>query len=286
MPHGYHLTMSIRSAIEIGSGLWDEEESLFGTTDSAASIWEWLQGPVVDLVYADTNNSWYEGDTLVNSQGWNAVSILGQPRLSQWRTASDSCETWPLILAEEELSSNSSKFCFTDYCGEDSGATALCHAASMDARPFGPDFKYEYVPDAHTDKIKGSFGVYGPGAFVHYIPTQDRGLAESGMEELEADGWIDESSRAVSLELAIHSFSGRKLVYVRILIELPAEGGVPLAHPSYVTFSTFNSFHTLRNIMLGPRGAQYYWLQLGHDGGGITGDRLTFLAELALLMLV
>ncbi|CAM9637316.1 unnamed protein product, partial [Ectocarpus fasciculatus] len=120
MPHGYHLTMSIRSAIEIGSGLWDEEESLFGTTDSAASIWEWLQGPVVDLVYADTNNSWYEGDTLVNSQGWNAVSILGQPRLSQWRTASDSCETWPLILAEEELSSNSSKFCFTDYCGEDS----------------------------------------------------------------------------------------------------------------------------------------------------------------------
>ncbi|CAM9303796.1 unnamed protein product, partial [Ectocarpus sp. 12 AP-2014] len=286
MPHGYHLTMSIRSAIEIGSGLWDEEESLFGTRDSAASIWEWLQGPVVDLVYADTNNSWYEGDTLVNSQGWEAVRILGQPRLSQWRTASDSCETWPLILAEEELSSNSSKFCFTDYCGEDSGATALCHAASMDARPFGPNFKYEYVPDAHKDKIKGSFGVYGPGAFVHYVPTEDRELAESGMEELEADGWIDESSRAVSLELAIHSFSGRQLVYVRILIELPAEGGVPLTHPSYVTFSTFNSFHTLRNIMLGPRGAQYYWLQLGHDGGGVTGDRLAFLAELALLMLV
>lgn len=49
------MPRSIRSAIEIGSGLWDEEESLFGTTDSAASIWEWLQGPVVDLVYADTN---------------------------------------------------------------------------------------------------------------------------------------------------------------------------------------------------------------------------------------
>ncbi|CAB1109059.1 unnamed protein product [Ectocarpus sp. CCAP 1310/34] len=333
--------------------------------------------------------AWYEGDTLVTSQGWNALSILGQPRLSQWRTASDSCEvpsvrrvfnvlllpvvdvcdkrhhhhlptpqpltpsslgctdhqTWPLILAEEELSSNSSKFCFSDYCGEDSGATALCHAASMDARPFGPDFKvarsrtatvdrlralchrsrrwpvevevegqicrhrcsfrasrpgtiavdrlrarsrevraksegaprmsgiecegtfstvcesrkhlyppshqaimvptptpthrYKYVPDAHKDRIKGSFGVYGPGAFVHYIPTEDRGLAESGMEELEANPHM--------------RIRGRKLVYVRILIELPADGGVPSTHPSYVTFSTFNSFHTLRNIMLGPR---------------------------------
>lgn len=36
--------------------------------------------------------SWYEGDMLVEAGGWNALTVLGVPRLSQWRTASDSCE--------------------------------------------------------------------------------------------------------------------------------------------------------------------------------------------------
>lgn len=29
----------------------------------------------------------------------------------------------------------------------------------------------------------------------------------------------------------------------------------------------------LNNACNNIRGAQYYWLQLGHDGGGINGDR-------------
>ena len=36
--------------------------------------------------------SWYEGDTLIDPGRWNAVSLMGTPRLSQWRTTSNSCE--------------------------------------------------------------------------------------------------------------------------------------------------------------------------------------------------
>ncbi len=47
---------SVRAAIESGSELWDEEAKSFGTVDSAEKIWEWLQGPVVELVHRNTNN--------------------------------------------------------------------------------------------------------------------------------------------------------------------------------------------------------------------------------------
>lgn len=47
---------SVRSALENGSDLWDDDETPFGLVDSAEKIWEWLQGPVVDLAYTDTNN--------------------------------------------------------------------------------------------------------------------------------------------------------------------------------------------------------------------------------------
>lgn len=51
-----HEHRSVRSALENGSDLWDDDEAPFGLVDSADDIWEWLQGPVVDLAYADTNS--------------------------------------------------------------------------------------------------------------------------------------------------------------------------------------------------------------------------------------
>lgn len=47
---------SVRSALE-NSDLWDDGEASFGLVDSAEKIWEWLQGPVVDLAYTDENNT-------------------------------------------------------------------------------------------------------------------------------------------------------------------------------------------------------------------------------------
>lgn len=61
-------------------------------------------------------------------------------------------------------------------------------------------------------------------------------------------------------------------MYVRILVELPAEGGVPLTHPLYNTFNTFNSFEVLRGMVLG-KNRDVVWSQLGSDGGGMLGDR-------------
>ena len=38
-----------------------------------------------------------------------------------------------------------------------------------------------------------------------------------------------------------------------ILIELPAEGGIPNTQPLYNTFGTFNTFNVLHDMFLGPR---------------------------------
>lgn len=58
---GYHepgaTSRSVRSALENGSDLWDDDEAPFGLVDSAEKIWEWLQGPVVQLAYTDANNT-------------------------------------------------------------------------------------------------------------------------------------------------------------------------------------------------------------------------------------
>lgn len=89
---------------------------------------------------------------------------------------------------------------------------------------------------------------------------------------LQEDGWIDEATRAVMLELGLHSFSARKLLYARILVELPSEGGAPLTDQSYITFNAFNSFDTLIKLIFGTHG-RTYWSDLGNDGGGLMGDR-------------
>lgn len=52
-----HLFRSVRSALENGSDIWGDDETPFGLVNSAEQIWEWLQGPVVDLAYTDANNT-------------------------------------------------------------------------------------------------------------------------------------------------------------------------------------------------------------------------------------
>lgn len=88
----------------------------------------------------------------------------------------------------------------------------------------------------------------------------------------QEDRWIDEATRALAVEIGLHSFSARKLMYVRVLVELPAEGGVPLTSPSYNTFNTFNSFGVLRELVV-ANNVDAVWSELGSDGGGLLGDR-------------
>lgn len=45
--------------------------------------------------------------------------------------------------------------------------------------------RYKYEENAHTNNIKGSFGVYGPGAFVQYFDIHDRNATYTEMEALE-----------------------------------------------------------------------------------------------------
>lgn len=95
------------------------------------------------------------------------------------------------------------------------------------------------------------------------------------MNLCQADSWFDEATRALTLELTLHSFSARKFMHVRIMVELPAEGGVPLTHQSYITFNTFNSYDALYGLAIGDYG-DAYWARLGDDGGGWMGDRCAF----------
>lgn len=58
-------------------------------------------------------------------------------------------------------------------------------------------------------------------------------------------------------------------MYVRVLVELPAEGGMPRTDQSYITFNTFNTFEALQRMMPGLA----YWSELTDGAAGWTGDR-------------
>lgn len=46
-------------------------------------------------------------------------------------------------------------------------------------------YRYSYVSGVHTDKIAGSFGVYGRGAFVEYVAQESRAAATESLRDLE-----------------------------------------------------------------------------------------------------
>ncbi|CAM9652718.1 unnamed protein product [Ascophyllum nodosum] len=279
MPHGFHLTQSIRSALERDTFLEDEDARSFGTVNAVDDVWEWMETNVIDVLYTDRTTSWYKGSSLVAADGWSSLRVLGAARLSQWRTTQESCQVWSYM--DEDLG----KYCFTDYCGETSTGRPICQGTTRDTDPFGSGLKYKYTSDAHKLPIKGSFGIYGPGAFVQNITQENRTVALAALKELEADGFFDEGTRALSLELALHSFSPKKFIYVLILVELPADGGVPVALGSYITFNTFNSFDIVERIFSGYD-QQSFLSELGNDLGRSMGDRLTFQVDLALVALV
>lgn len=51
----WEIHRSVRSMLESGSELWDDAGSSFGTVNRAQDVWQWLQGPVIGVLYADRN---------------------------------------------------------------------------------------------------------------------------------------------------------------------------------------------------------------------------------------
>ncbi|CAM9782286.1 unnamed protein product, partial [Choristocarpus tenellus] len=106
--------------------------------------------------------------------------------------------------------------------------------------------RYTYKLDAHSSDIVGDFGAYGSGAFIQELPWKNQTEAESILTSLEDTSWVDKSTRAITLEVAMHSLSAKKFTYVQLLIELPGGGGLPAMSQLYVTFNGFNSYSAVR----------------------------------------
>ncbi|CAM9253102.1 unnamed protein product, partial [Discosporangium mesarthrocarpum] len=266
-PNASFLTRSVRTILTRERN-GDDVGISYVDIENIDDVWDWLHGPVLDLIFSARNSSWHNGTHFVEGQDWSGYRIIGPARLSQWRTADDSCPVSHCLC----LGSFGS-YCFAEYCDTGQRWRPLCYGSSRDTSAYGTNLRYNFQKNAHFREIVGRFGVYGKGAFIQELPSTTNTEATETLYNLENGAWVDEATRAIALEFSMHSASARKYTYCRLLIELPGGGGLPSLGQLYATFNGFNSYSALR-------GGEY-GLGIANEARGI--DRLTLISDLLLL---
>jgi len=160
--------------------------------------------------------------------------MLGTIRLRQARVQQRSnCQVAPLF----------EKFTVQCYPNYDGGTE------SQDG--FGPEQKFEYSIDEFGTSYSGQFATYSPNGFMQLLGVNTT-YAIPQLQQLQAEGFMDEATRALFVEFNIWNSNVGLYAVVMLVVEFGASGGVS----QKIELATM----TQRNITVGGLGAPLDWL--------------------------
>lgn len=204
----------------------------FFDVDSFEELTSWFQGPVLDGLYPD---EWYNGDPfddIDNTLMMHSQVRIGGARIWQVRVTNSSCmnpnggytgtfrEATQFFSRDEDFTS--------------SKPDAPCYGpfikgVTEETRPFGPPsepdrYKYSSYVGPRLRGVPG-WGIndYGHGGYAVYLPD-DGDLAKGIFEQLLADRWYGEGTRAIALDFYTHSPGPNIVSSVRIVVEVTPQG--------------------------------------------------------------
>ncbi|ETL27352.1 hypothetical protein L916_19088 [Phytophthora nicotianae] len=212
----YRLTRAVTSQyleapfISATSGA---SKTFFDVT-SADDLFEWLKGPFLSVTYMDS--------TMNNH-------IIGGIRIGQLRVHSFNCSSRvsPFFSMDND----------TFYChgSSDGDFTLNIETNAPIQAANGDPYTFEGLNDTDTDSERSAFfstmsvssarySLPAP-AYSIVLPRSNEAQASSILATLEKNGYIDEQTRAVMLDLGLYNAMLRHVISLRFLLELPASGG-------------------------------------------------------------
>jgi hypothetical protein len=212
-----------------------------------ASLYSYLRDSFVPAMY-DSNIDTLTARNVSNSlhpiDGSNR--LLGGVRLRQVRVKlQEQCQMGPMFDT------------YTISCYPPFGAAS----ESRDA--FGPGGKFAHSADPEGVSIAGKLGSYSGDGFAQILPS-NRTKALEAINQLEADKFVDDATRAVFVDFNIWNSNLGMYAVVGIYTEFAASGGVK---------------HTMDVVTMTPS-------NLAAGGLGFTTEWLGFVGNLILISMV
>ncbi|CAB3409583.1 unnamed protein product [Caenorhabditis bovis] len=188
----------------------------FKTCTTMDDIWTWLSQILITGIY------WSETDNSTDTDMiYYENKLLGEPRIRMLKVRNDSCTVMKSFQREI-------KECFANY-KED----------LEDRQPFGNQtgaYVYQTAKELENHATSGSIATYGGGGFVQKLPLTESTEAQSSLEQLKSNRWIDRGTRAIIVDFALYNANINQFCVVKLLFELPASGGV-IASPILMTYN-------------------------------------------------
>ena len=217
---------------------YDEEfptanhKKTFMDIHAVPEFYDWLSGPLLNGIYPGPRLAKTTGAIFLPDYVSGYLHLVGPVRLRQFRVKNNSCYSRRNINEYGSRYDNTDKTCRAAYS-----------IPNSDETPFGPggQNKYKYANKLSVATGRSVFArtflptYYGPGGFVVELPVPSRlsplnestnVTAESLINELKEDQWIDKSTRAVFVEFNVYCTESKYLSTSQYFCEFLHDGYV------------------------------------------------------------
>ncbi|CAJ0937752.1 unnamed protein product, partial [Mesorhabditis belari] len=250
----YYFTSAMQSLFVNSQ---NQDGQTFEDVTKMDDIWAYMNTQLVNGLYATNDcetidgNSTYgficggeegvDGNSTQMGMVYYENKLLGRPRIRMLKVTNNSCTVVDPFVREI-------KECFAPYTEskEDHEDIAVTNATGFDQQDYQA-FSWQSAKDLSTGTIYGQMGTYGGGGFVALLPLNNMTEANTRINHLLYNRWIERGTRAILVDFSLYNANINLFCVCRLLFELPATGGViPTANfetlrlISYV--STFDYF--------------------------------------------
>lgn len=205
----YYYT-KVMSQLFLDTPLAAGDPSTFRSLSTMEDFWKFTEGPFLTGMYWE---AWYNNKSLPENQSFIYYEnlLLGVPRLRQVKVRNESCSVHKDLRDEVQD-------CYNMYT-----------PTNEDTTSFGPKngtaWVYTTESEMNSSSYWGQVSKYGGGGYYQDLSrTKEESAIQ--LQSLKDHLWLDRGTRAVFLDFAVYNGNINLFCIARLLVELPATGGV------------------------------------------------------------
>lgn len=203
MPESYNY-------IRVQSSRWSNTDPAFGDIDRETAFWEFLEGPFLDTLEYDQDSN-----NVLKSAPYSGSYMIGSVVMRQKRVLTDECEDHSSL---GKIHRNMTKRCHLEFESEKESKETYGNG----------NFAWTADPqeDINSNLVNPQMG-YGLGGFyANFSLPLNRPFAESQINLLKEQNFIDPRTRLLTIERALYEPNSQLVVGIQQELTFDYLGGV------------------------------------------------------------